>query len=74
MKYSTRLETSLERKPDIALGLTTTVSQLDQRHTICQSKNNGKTSAPGKLSSHDSYVLEIALILDYFCHVYDYIK
>lgn len=52
VKHSTRLETSLERKPDIALGLTTTVSQLDQRHTICQSKNNGKTSAPGKLSSH----------------------
>jgi hypothetical protein len=51
VKQSTQLETSHERKPDIALGLTATVSQQDQRHTICQSKTNGKTPAPGKLSS-----------------------
>ncbi|XP_034931600.1 uncharacterized protein [Populus alba] len=54
VKYSTRLETSLERKPDIALGLTTTVSQLDQRHTICQSKNNGPALWPGLSSTVSS--------------------
>ncbi|KAJ6998798.1 hypothetical protein NC653_014836 [Populus alba x Populus x berolinensis] len=54
VKYSTRLETSLERKPDIALGLTTTVSQLDQRHTICQSKNNGPALFPGLSSTVSS--------------------
>uniref|UniRef100_A0A6N2LDB2 Uncharacterized protein n=1 Tax=Salix viminalis TaxID=40686 RepID=A0A6N2LDB2_SALVM len=41
VKHSTRLETSL------ASGLTTTVSQLDQQHTICQSKNNGPGLWPG---------------------------
>ncbi|KAI5590056.1 hypothetical protein POPTR_005G238800v4 [Populus trichocarpa] len=54
VKHSTRLETSLERKPDIALGLTTTVSQLDQRHTICQSKNNGPALWPGLSSTVSS--------------------
>ncbi|KAF9686726.1 hypothetical protein SADUNF_Sadunf02G0019400 [Salix dunnii] len=41
VKQSTQMETSLERKPGIALGLPATVSQQDQGHTICQSKNNG---------------------------------
>ncbi|KAJ6392287.1 hypothetical protein OIU77_026105 [Salix suchowensis] len=41
VKQSTQMETSLERKPGIALGLTTTASQQDQGHTICQSKNSG---------------------------------
>ncbi|KAH8509586.1 hypothetical protein H0E87_011367 [Populus deltoides] len=54
VKHSTRLETSVERKPDIALGLTTTVSQLDQRHTICQSKNNGPALWPGLSSTVSS--------------------
>ncbi|KAJ6336799.1 hypothetical protein OIU76_006635 [Salix suchowensis] len=41
VKQSTQMETSLERKPGIALGLTATASQQDQGHTICQSKNSG---------------------------------
>ncbi|XP_061972193.1 uncharacterized protein LOC133694618 isoform X2 [Populus nigra] len=54
VKHSTRLETSLERKPDIALGLTAAVSKLDQRHTICQSKNNGPALWPGLSSTVSS--------------------
>ncbi|KAJ6352107.1 hypothetical protein OIU76_001342 [Salix suchowensis] len=41
VKHSTWLETSL------ASGLTTTVSQLDQQHTTCHSKNNGPALWPG---------------------------
>ncbi|KAF9683136.1 hypothetical protein SADUNF_Sadunf05G0180700 [Salix dunnii] len=47
VKHSTRLETSLKRKLDIASGLTTTVRQLDQQHTICHSKNDGPALWPG---------------------------
>ncbi|KAL9395537.1 hypothetical protein Peur_009790 [Populus x canadensis] len=54
VKQSTQLETSLERKPDIALGLTATVSQQDQRHTICQSKTNGPALWPGLSSTVSS--------------------
>ncbi|KAI5596750.1 hypothetical protein BDE02_02G022200 [Populus trichocarpa] len=54
VKQSTQLETSHERKPDIALGLTATVSQQDQRHTICQSKTNGPALWPGLSSTVSS--------------------
>ncbi|KAI9398928.1 hypothetical protein POPTR_002G022800v4 [Populus trichocarpa] len=54
VKQSAQLETSLERKPDIALGLTATVSQQDQRHTICQSKTNGPALWPGLSSTVSS--------------------
>ncbi|CAK7346213.1 unnamed protein product [Dovyalis caffra] len=51
LEQSTQLETSLERKPDIALGLTATGSQLDRQDTICQSKNNGPALWPGLSST-----------------------
>ncbi|KAG6783695.1 hypothetical protein POTOM_009361 [Populus tomentosa] len=54
VKQPTQLDTSLERKPDIALGLTATVSQQDQRHTICQSKTNGSALWPGLSSTVSS--------------------
>ncbi|XP_034919607.1 uncharacterized protein [Populus alba] len=54
VKQSTQLDTSLERKPDIALGLTATISQQDQRHTICQSMTNGPALWPGLSSTVSS--------------------
>lgn len=54
VKQSTQLDSSLERKPDIALGLTATISQQDQRHTICQSMTNGPALWPGLSSTVSS--------------------
>ncbi|XP_011029006.1 PREDICTED: uncharacterized protein LOC105128861 isoform X2 [Populus euphratica] len=54
VKQSTQLETSLERKPDNTLGPTATVSQQDQRRTICQSKTNVPALWPGLSSTVSS--------------------